>query len=65
MTTWTSASASATTWSSVNRSFGDLWADWESFTWGELEDAGVTWAAMAGDTFADVTPTATTWTSVL
>lgn len=65
MTTWTSVSTAASTWTSVNRDYRDRWEDWEVFTWGALESSGVTWAAMAGDTFIGTSNPTTAWTSVL
>lgn len=65
MTTWTSVTSSVTNWSSVNRQQKDTWSEWSVFTWAQIEAMGLTWAAMAGDTFIDRSGPATTWTSVL
>lgn len=62
---WTIIDGTTTDWLNSHYDFKNIWGEWETYTWGALSSSGVTWAAMAGFTFANSsTAPSTTWTNI-
>lgn len=64
-TYWTTINKPNTGWVTSNWDYKNVWGEWETYTWGQIQSSGLTWGNMAGYTFAVTASTPiTTWTVV-